>query len=398
MVALNRYRLKHLAKSGHKAAKRVEKLYLHIDKLLSTVLIGNNFANIYAATLATLLAVEWFGHAGAVIAPIFLTIFVLVFAEVSPKVYAANHPERFAFPASALLVGLVWLLTPLNWLVNGTSNFMLRLLGIQPGKSKNDNLSPDELRMVVSEAGGLVPEKHRSMLLSILDLENITVEDVMIPRNDIVGIDLDDDLNDILNLVRAAPHTRLLVYRGDPNDTVGMLHLRRLSRLLEQPDITKDDIAALAVPPYYIPEGTKLSHQLMHFQNQRKRMGIIVDEYGEVLGLVTLEDILEEIVGEFTTNLTSTHPDIQPRPDGSYLIDGGMHLRDINRILHWQLPTDGPRTLNGLILEHLQNIPESCVSIKVDRYLIEVVQLKDNTIKTVRVALAANMDDTQEPD
>lgn len=388
MVALNRYRLKHLAKSGNKAAKRVEKLQTRIDKLLSTVLIGNNFANIYAATLATLLAIEWFGSAGAAIAPIFLTIFVLIFAEVTPKVYAANHPERFAFPASIILMGLMWALAPLNWLVNGMSNLMLRMLGIASGKGKGDSLSPDELRIVVNEASNMVPENHRSMLLSILDLENITVEDIMIPRNEIVGIDLADDLNEILGLIRAAPHTRLLVYRDDPNNVVGMLHLRRLSRLLERTEVTKEDIEALAGKPYYIPEGTKLSHQLVHFQNLRKRIGIIVDEYGEVLGLVTLEDILEEIVGEFTTNLTTTHADIQPQPDGSFLIDGGMHLRDINRVLHWKLPTDGPRTLNGLILEHLQSIPESSVSIKVDRYLIEVVQLKDNAIKTVRVALA----------
>ena len=388
MVALNRYRLRHLARQGHKGAKRVEALQRHMDKLFSTVLIGNNFANIYAATLATLVAIQWFGNTGAALAPLVLTIVVLIFAEVTPKVFAANYPERFAMPASLLLKPLMWLFTPLNWLVNGISNLALRMVGIKPGASNNDSLSPEELRTVVNEAGGMIPEKHRKMLLSILDLENITVEDIMIPRNDMVGLDLDDSMSDILALLRAAPHTRLPVYQGDANNIIGLLHLRRIAHLLQRTDISRDDITALMTKPYFVPEGTPLNRQLIHFQNLRKRIAVVVDEYGEVLGLVTLEDILEEIVGEFTTNLTTTHEDIQSQPDGSFLIDGGMHLRDINRLLHWALPTDGPKTLNGLIMEHLQDIPESSVSLRIGNYLIDVLQLKDNTVKTARMVQA----------
>lgn len=389
MVAINRYRLRHLARQGHKGARRVEALQARMDRLLSAILLGNNFANIYAATLATLVAIQWFGNTGAALAPLVLTIIVLIFAEVTPKVYAANHPERVAMPASLLLKPLLWLLAPVNWLVNGTSNLVLRLVGIKPGASGNDSLSPEELRTVVNEAGGLIPEKHRKMLLSILDLENITVDDIMIPRNDLVGIDLDDDIDAILAILRNSPHTRLPVYQGDANNMVGMLHLRRVAHLLQRTDISKGDIIALMTKPYFVPEGTPLNRQLIHFQNVRKRIGIVVDEYGDVLGLITLEDILEEIVGEFTTNLTPTHEDIQSQPDGSFLIDGGMHLRDINRVLHWELPTDGPKTLNGLILEQLQNIPESSVSVRIGDYLIDVLQLKDNTVKTARMVRAA---------
>lgn len=387
MVAINRYRLRHLARQGHKAAKRVEALQQRMDKLLSAVLIGNNFANIYAATLATLLAIKWFGDTGAAIAPLVLTIFMLILAEVTPKVYAANRPEQVAFPASLLLRPLLWLLTPLIWFVNGFSNLVLKLAGIRPGSSPADSLSPEELRTVVNEAGGMLPERHRRMLLSVLDLEKITVDDIMIPRNDLLGIDLADDMDTILNTLRNASHTRLPVFQGDTNNIVGMLHLRRVSHLLQQAEITRDDITALMTKPYFVPEGTQLNHQLLHFQNQRKRIGIVVDEYGEVLGMITLEDILEEIVGEFTTNLTATHEDIRPQADGSYLMDGAMHLRDINRTLHWQLPTDGPKTLNGLILEHLQNIPDSSVSLRIGRYCIDVLQLKDNTVKMARVSV-----------
>ncbi len=388
MLAINRYRLRHKAQEGHKGAKRVEKLRERMDRLLSAILIGNNFANIYAATLATLVAYQWFGNTGAALAPLVLTIVILVFGEVSPKVYAANHPERIAIPASILLRPLVWLLTPLTWFVNTFSQFTLRLFGVKTHSNDDGSLAPEELRTVVSEAGNLVPEKHRKMLLSILDLGEITVDDIMIPRNELEGIDLDDDIDDILRFLRAAPHTRLPVYHDNPNNILGMLHLRRVSYLLQQTEITKDHIRQLLTKPYFVPEGTPLNHQLLHFQNARERIGIVVDEYGDVLGLITLEDILEEIVGEFTTNLTATHEDIQPQADGSYLIDGGMHLRDINRVLKWDLPTDGPKTLNGLILEYLQDIPESSVSVRIEDFLIDVIQLKDNTVKTARVTRA----------
>lgn len=391
MVALNRYRLRHLAKQGHKGAQRVEKLLSRIDKVLSAVLIGNNFANIYAATLATLVAVQWFGNKGAAIAPLVLTLVILVFAEITPKIFAAKRPERIAYPASFILRPLLWLLSPLIWFVNGICNVLLRLAGIRPDEEGDDSLSPAELRTVVNEAGKLVPEKHRKMLLNILDLETITVEDIMIPRNEILGVDLDDSIGEILNTLRAAPHTRLPIFHEDPNQLVGMLHLRRVSKLLQQPDLQKEDITRLVTKPYYIPAGTPLNSQLLQFQRARERVAIVVDEYGEVQGLITLEDILEEIVGEFTTHLTATHADIIPQADGSYLIDGGMHLRDINRVLQWSFPTDGPKTLNGIILEYLQDIPESSVSLRIGDYYVDVLQLKDNTIKTAKVTTRTDM-------
>lgn len=385
MVALNRYRLRHLAEQGNKAALRVEALVKRMDSLLSAVLIGNNIANIYAATLATLLAIKWFGSTGAALAPLVLTVVILICAEITPKVYAANRPEQIAYPASHILKFLVWLLTPIIWFTNGISSLVLRLAGIRPNSGGDAALTPEELRTVVNEAGGLVPEKHRLMLLNILDLETITVEDIMIARTDMLGVDLDDSMEDILALLRAAPHTRLPVFQGNPNNVVGILHLRRLAHLLQNATVTKDDIRALMHTPYFVPESTPLNQQLIHFQNARRRNAMVVDEYGDVQGLITLEDILEEIVGEFTTNLTTVHDDVRPQADGSYLIDAGMHLRDINRVLRWDLPTDGPKTLNGLILEYLQDIPESCVSMRIKGYLMDVTELNENTVKTVRV-------------
>lgn len=385
MVALNRYRLRHLARHGHKGARRVEKLLKRMDRLLGVILIGNNFVNNYAATIAALLALAWFGNAGAAVAPIVFTIIMLVFAEVTPKTYAARKPEGLAFFASLILRPLQVIFAPLVWAVGGISNGILRLLGVREVDDSADDLSPDELRTVVNEAGGLIPKRHQKMLLNILDLEKVTVEDIMIPRSEMVGIDLDDDLNDIISMLRNSQHTRLPIYRGDPNHMLGVLHLRKINRLLMRQDINKAELMQFSVEPYYVPEGTPLHRQLINFQNARRRMGIVVDEYGDVLGLITLEDILEEIVGEFTTDLAASSPDILPQEDGSYVIDGSTHLREINRTLHWELPTDGPKTLNGLILEHLQQIPESNTSLRVGDYLIEVLQVKDNMVKATRV-------------
>lgn len=385
MVALNRYRLRHLARQGHKGARRVEKLLKRMDRLLGVILIGNNFVNNYAATIAALLALAWFGNAGAAVAPIVFTIVMLIFAEVTPKTYAARKPEGLAFFASLILKPLQVLFAPLVWAVGGISNGILRLLGVRETDDSADDLSPDELRTVVNEAGGLIPKRHQKMLLNILDLEKVTVEDIMIPRSEMVGIDLDDDLNDIISMLRNSQHTRLPIYRGDPNHMLGVLHLRKINRLLMRQDINKAELMQFSVEPYYVPEGTPLHRQLINFQNARRRMGIVVDEYGDVLGLITLEDILEEIVGEFTTDLAASSADILPQEDGSYVIDGSTHLREINRTLHWELPTDGPKTLNGLILEHLQQIPESNTSLRVGDYLIEVMQVKDNMVKATRM-------------
>lgn len=389
MVAINRYRLRHLARQGHRAASRVEGLLKRTDRLLSVILIGNNFVNNFAATLAAILAIRWLGDSGAAIAPIAITLVMLVFGEITPKTYATIKPERVAFPASVVLKPLQTLMAPLVWLINGISSALLRVAGVNASHHEEDHLSPEELRTVVNEAGGLIPEKHQKMLLNILDLESVSVEDIMIPRNDMVGIDIDDDMGEILNTLRASQHTRLPVYREDPNTMLGVLHLRQLSRLLLKEDINKAELMQYTVEPYFVPEGTSLNRQLINFQNAKRRIGIVVDEYGDVLGLVTLEDILEEIVGEFTTDLAATSQDIHPQEDGSYVIDGSAHLRDINRTLNWEMPTVGPRTLNGLILEYLQDIPDANISIKIDVYQIEIMQVKDNRVKAVRVRQAS---------
>jgi Mg2+/Co2+ transporter CorB len=390
MMALNRYRLRHLMRQGHRGARRVDRLLQRTDRLLSVILIGNNFVNNYAATLAALLGLVWFGNTGAALAPVVFTVIMLILAEVTPKTWAALRPESIAYPASFILSPLQKLLAPLVSLVNGVSSLLLRLIGLKPGEQNNeDHLSAEELRTVVNEAGGLIPRQHQRMLLAILDLEDATVEDIMIPRNEMVGIDLDDDLHEIMGHLRAAQHTRLPVFRGDPNQVIGMLHLRRLSRLLQQEEINKAELVQATVEPYFVPEGSHLHQQLINFQNERQRIAVVVDEYGEVLGLITLEDILEEIVGEFTTDLATSNEDIHEQDDGSWVIDGGVHLRELNRRLHWSLPTQGPKTLNGLITEHLQAIPENNTSLRVADYLIEVLHVKDNMVKTVRMRHAS---------
>lgn len=385
MMALNRYRLRHLARQGHKGARRVEKMLERTDRVLGVILVGNNLVNNAAATLAALLGLYWFGELGTMMAPVAITIVMLVFSEVTPKTFAALRPEAIAFPASLILKPLQWLFTPVVWAVNGIGNFILSVFGVRQDGQDSDHLSPEELRTVVNEAGGLIPEKHQRMLLNILDLEKATVEDIMIPRNEMVGIDLDDDIDDILATLRTSQHTRLPVYKDDQNNMIGLLHLRKLSRLLQRQEISKADIMQHTVEPYFVPEGTPLHRQLINFQSVKRRIGVVVDEYGDVLGLITLEDILEEIVGEFTTDLAASSQDIHPQEDGSYVIDGSATLRDINRILHWQLATDGPKTLNGLITEYLQDIPDSNMSVRIDDYLIEIMQVKDNMVKAVNM-------------
>ena len=390
MMALNRYRLRHLVNQGHRTAKRVEKMLARPDRLLGVILVGNNLVNNAAATLAALLGLYWFGDLGTALAPVVITILMLIFSEVTPKTFAALRPEAVAFPASYVLKPLQWLFTPVVWTVNVIGNGLLRVFGIRQDVSDGDHLSPEELRTVVNEAGGLIPEKHQRMLLNILDLEKATVEDIMIPRNDMVGIDLDDDIDEILEILRTSQHTRLPVYKGDPNNMIGLLHLRKLSRLLMREEISKADLMQHTVEPFFVPEGTALHRQLINFQNAKRRIAIVVDEYGDVLGLVTLEDILEEIVGEFTTDMANTSQDIHPQDDGTFVIDGAAHLRDINKVLQWDLPTDGPKTLNGLIIEHLQDIPDTSVCLRIDQYLIEILQVKDNMVKAVRMRHASS--------
>ncbi|WP_439133376.1 HlyC/CorC family transporter [Pseudomaricurvus sp.] len=389
MMSLNRYRLKHLAKKGHKGAIRASDLLARPDRLIGVILIGNNLVNIFATVIATVIASRLYGEIGLAVMPVILTIVILICSEVTPKTIAALHPENVAFPASLILKPLLTLLYPLVWLVNKVSNRLAKVFGVDPSKaSTSEQLNPDELRTAVDEHGDLIPDQHQGILLNVLDLEKATVEDIMIPRNEVYGIDLESDISTIMKRIRTAEYTRLPVYEGDINNIVGLLHLRNAARFIhgDNTSVTHEAIRRFTRDPYFIPEGTPLHTQLMHFQQQKRRMAIVVDEYGDVQGIVTMEDLLEEIVGEFTTNLAEDeNPEISPLDDDWYLIEGGTSIRDINRHLTWELPTDGPKTLNGLIVEELQNIPSGHTGIKIGQYKIETAALSDKMIESARV-------------
>lgn len=387
MMSLNRYRLKHLAKSGHKGAKRVEKLLDRPDRLIGLILIGNNLVNILASAIATIIGMRLYGDLGVAIATGALTMVVLVFAEVTPKTVAALYPERVSYASSILLTILMKVLSPLVMLVNFITNGFIRLLGVKADHTVEDHLSSEELRTVVNEAGGLIPRRHQDMLVSILDLEHVTVNDIMVPRNEITGIDINDDWKSIVRQLTHSPHGRIVFYRDQIDEVVGMLRLREAYRLmLEKNEFNKETLLRAADEVYYIPEGTPLNVQMLKFQRNKQRIGLIVDEYGDIIGLITLEDILEEIIGEFTTSISpSLSDEISPQGDGSFLIEGSTNIRDINKGLKWDLPTDGPRTLNGLILEHLEDIPESHLSVRVAGHPMEIVEIEENRIKLVRV-------------
>lgn len=385
MMSLNRYRLKHLSKEGHKAARRASRLLERPDRLLGTILVGNNIVNILAASIATVVAVQIWGDAGIVIATIGLTVVILIFGEITPKTLAALRPELIAFPASVVLSLLQKLLYPVVWVCSAISNVLLKLIGVNPADVNGDQLTTEELRTVVREAGLGITRSRQNMLLGILDLEKMTVNDIMVPRNEAMGIDTEDDMSAIINQLRTTHHTRLPVYEGDINNIIGIVHMRSIARLLSRGDLTKEALIQACKEPYFIPESTPLHTQLFNFQKQKRRIAIVVDEYGDVIGLVTLEDILEEIVGEFTTDMLLPSQDIHPQDDGSYVIDGGTALRDLNRQLQWKLPADGPKTLNGLITEQLESIPETSVCLTIGQYRIEILQTKDNMVKNARV-------------
>ena len=383
MMAMNRYRLKHLANEGHGGARRASRLLERPDKLLSVILIGNNFVNFSAASIATLLALKIFGESGIAIAPIACTLVFLIFSEVAPKTVSAAYPEKIALPSSYILDVLMWVLYPLVWLVNGTANGILRLVGFRQAHTGDDNLSREELRTVVFE-GAHIAAHPQNMMLGVLDLEKVTVEDIMVPRTEIFGIDLEDDLDEILDQIRAAQHTRIPVYKGDIDKIIGVLHMRSAAKFLTENDLSKALILQGTDEPYFVPENTSLQTLLLNFQQQKQRIGMVVDEYGDIQGIVTIEDIIEEIIGEFTTDLANTNIDIHPQGDGTYLIDGGTHIRLINRQLGWNLPQEGPKTLNGLITEYLETIPESNICVRINGYRIEIVQIQDNMIRTAK--------------
>lgn len=384
MLSLNRYRLRHQAKEGHRGAKRATELLSRPDRLLGTILVGNNFVNILASSIATVLAMQLWGEAGIAIATIGLTIILLIFGEITPKTLAALRPEVIAYPVSLPLLLLQKVLYPLVAVLGWISNGLLKLLGVDLSKKGSDSLSTEELRSVVRESGSDLPLNRQSMLLGILDLERVTVDDIMIPRNEVAGIDLEDDLETIVGQLRTTPHTRLPVFHKDINQVEGIVHMRQIARLLSHDQLTKESLLEACNEPYFVPENTPLSTQLLNFQKQKRRIGIVVDEYGDVLGIVTLEDILEEIVGEFSNQDALRSPDIHPQDDGTLVIDGAAYLREINRALGWQLPCDGPKTLNGLITEALEQIPDSGICLQIGLYRLEILQAADNRVKSVR--------------
>lgn len=385
MMSINRYKLKHLVKQHNKQAIRVNQMLARPDKLLSVVLIGNTLANIVASTIATLLGQYLYGELGVAIATVLLTIIILVFAEMTPKTLAAIYPQQVAFLCSLPLKITQVVFAPLVFIISLISNSILRIFGISIDRIQKEALTGEELRSVVHEAGGLLPVEHKSMLISLLDLEQATVEDIMIPKSDIVGIDLEAPWLQILEQLETAQHTRLPLYRGSIDNLEGMIHVRNVLNLALEDNLDMDSFLKAAEAPYFIPEATPLNIQILNFRKMKRRSCFVVDEYGDILGLVTMEDILEEIVGEFTTDISALSRDITPQQDGSVILDAGLTLRHLNRMMSWHLPSIGPRTLSGLIIEYLGYIPPADSCVMIENYKIEILRVSDNTIKSVRI-------------
>jgi len=382
LMALNRYKLKHHAKKN-KGAQLAINLLQKPDRLIGLILLGNNLVNILITQLATLIGFRLGGNAGIAIATGVLTLMLLIFAEVTPKTIAALKAEKIAFPSAYVYTPLLTIAYPLVWLINQVANIIVRMVGVDPENNDIQALNHEELKAVVNEASGLIPSSHQEMLLRVLDMETTTVEDIMIPRTEISGIDLNDDWNDIEEQLLRCNFTRLLVYKGNLNDIQGFIHLRRLLPLFHEKELERHHLEKALRPAYYTPEGVPLTQQLINFQKEKRRLALVVDEYGEIQGLVTLQDLLEEIVGEFSTSLTHSDFEAIRKEDGSIWLDGSMHIRDINRQLNMDLPTDGPKTINGLLLEHLQSIPAPGTTSLINDYPMEVRKTRNNAIKTL---------------
>ena len=383
-MALNRYRLRHLAKKGHRGARKASGLLQRPDRLLGVILIGNNFVNFSAASIATLLAIQILGESGVAWAPVICTFVFLIFAEVAPKTIAAAFPERVALPSSHILKFLLWLLYPLVWFVSILSNGLLRLLGISNQDSSPDHLSRDELRTVVFE-GAKIASQSQNMMLGVLDLDRVSVDDIMVPKNEIIGIDLDDDIDTIIQQLRTAQHTRLPVFHESIDNIAGILHVRSAIRFLSGENLTKAGLLQEVDDAYFIPENTSLQTQIRHFQKRKARIGLVVDEYGDIQGIVTLEDILEEIVGEFTSNLVEENEEITAHPDGSTTCSGTVSIRDLNRQRKWDLPTDGPKTLSGLAVEALEAFPHAPTSVRIEGYQLDIEEISKTHISRIRI-------------
>jgi Mg2+/Co2+ transporter CorB len=386
LMSVNRYRLRHQAQLGNRSARLAEKLLARPDRLIGVILLGNTFANFGAAALTGIVATRLWGDAGFAIATGAVAVLMFVFGDLAPKTYGAIHPERLALPSSWAYAVLNIVLWPIVWIANLAANGLLKMLGVAPERTASHSLSADELRTVVAEASAMIPHRHQSMLINILDLEKITVDDIMVPRNEIAGIDALSDWDDILESLRTSSHTRIPVYEGSLEKIVGILHLKTVAQSMARGELDKRQLIELARgrEPYFVPSGTTLNTQLLNFQRLRRRSALIVNEYGDIQGLVTLEDLLEEIVGEFTTDPGILHRDIHRDVDGSFVINGGINVRTLNRRLGWNLPIDGPRTLNGVILEYLETIPDVGTALKIGDQSFEILQIADNAVKAVR--------------
>ena len=382
MMAINRYRLKSLSAKNNHQAKRVEKLLKNIDYLIGGILLGNNFVNILAASITTLLAIKLWGEGSVILASLTLTVIILIFAETTPKTYAAKNPEKIALPASWFLEVLIKVFRPLIFLISYISKSILKLFGLK--NINNDILNSEELRMAVVDSKPMLSKNYRKMLLNIIDLEKAKVEDIMIPHHELVSVDINNE-DEIFEQLKRVQHTRLLIFDGSENNIIGTIHMRDVVNVYAKDEMDISAIKELIREPYFVPEGTLLSHQLEHFKNQKRRLSIVVDEYGEVQGMVVLDDILEEIVGQFTSSQGESINEINLQDDGSYLVDPRISIREINSALKVKLPFDNAKTLNGLILEHLQSFPQHNVSLKIESLIIEIIQVNKQGIKLVKI-------------
>ena len=399
LMTLNRYRLRHLAKEGHGGARRAQQLLERPDRLIGLILLGNNFVNILASAIATAIALDLWGEPGIAIATGIMTLVVLIFAEVAPKTLATRHPEKLAFVASYVYVPLLKVLYPLVLLVNLMANLVLKLFGATQVPLNEDALNRDELRTVLADSGKKIPKAHVDMLLNVLDLEQVTVNDVMVPRNEIEGVDLDEPWEVMLEQIVNSPHGRLLVFRENIDQAAGLLQLRKVFNPARSGTLTRSGLEKELQELYFIPENTPLNVQLLNFQREKRRSGLVVDEYGDIQGLLTVEDILQEIVGEFTDDAYAAPPEIQPQDNGEFLVDGATPVRTLNREFGWSLPTDGPKTLNGVILEQLESLPDVGTTLDIDGNAVEVLALDGNAVDTARVTLSAPPPDldTEDP-
>ncbi len=386
MMSINRYRLRHLVKSGHHAAKMVQYQINHPEKLLSSVLIGNTLANIFASMAMTFVGQKLYRETGVAIAEVILTILLLVFAEMTPKTWAALHPEKASFAVIYFLRLMQWFFWPLSYITTFMSNLLLSCLGVSTEQSVKDKLSYEELRILVNEVdNGLIPKEHQSMLMRLLDLEQGQVEDVMVPKGEIIGIDLSEPWVDILDQLKTIVHTRVPVYQHQIDNLLGVIHMRDIAQLALNDEVNVDQVSELLEDPIFIPAGTPLNVQILQFRVKKARSGFVVNEYGDLMGLVTLEDILEEVVGEFTTDVSDLYQEILPQEKGEYLIDASISLKQLHKVLAWEFPNLGARTLSGLIIEYLGYIPPADCCLRMFDYQITILRVKSQMIKSVRI-------------